>query len=70
MTVFFTTHYMEEADRVANEVAVIDHGNIVAQSTPTALKEKTGCATLEDAFIALTATLFAPKRRTLPTVCG
>jgi ABC-2 type transport system ATP-binding protein len=45
---------MEEADRVANDVAVIDHGNIVAQSTPTELKEKTGCATLEDAFIALT----------------
>ena len=54
VTVFFTTHYMEEADRVANEVAVIDHGTIVAQGTPTALKEKTACATLEDAFIALT----------------
>ena len=31
VTVFFTTHYMEEADRVAGEVAVIDHGKIVAQ---------------------------------------
>ena len=41
VTVFFTTHYMEEADRVADEVAVIDHGKIVAQGSPAALKEKT-----------------------------
>jgi ABC-2 type transport system ATP-binding protein len=54
VTVFFTTHYMEEADRVADEVAVIDHGKIVAQGTPASLKENTGGATLEDAFIALT----------------
>jgi ABC-2 type transport system ATP-binding protein len=54
VTVFFTTHYMDEADRVANEVAVIDHGKIVAQDSPAALKDKTKCATLEDAFIALT----------------
>ena len=54
VTVFFTTHYMEEADRVADEVAVIDHGKIVAQGTPGELKEKTQCKTLEDAFIALT----------------
>jgi ABC-2 type transport system ATP-binding protein len=54
VTVFFTTHYMEEADRVAAEVAVIDHGKIVAQDTPAALKQQTAAPTLEDAFIALT----------------
>jgi ABC-2 type transport system ATP-binding protein len=54
VTVFFTTHYMEEADRVAAEVAVIDHGKIVAQDTPAALKQQTSAPTLEDAFIALT----------------
>ena len=54
VTVFFTTHYMDEADRVADEVAVIDHGKIVAQGPPAELKEKTKSATLEDAFIALT----------------
>jgi ABC-2 type transport system ATP-binding protein len=54
VTVFFTTHYMDEADRVANDVAVIDHGKIVAQATPAELKEKTKSETLEDAFIALT----------------
>jgi ABC-2 type transport system ATP-binding protein len=54
VTVFFTTHYMDEADRVANDVAVIDHGRIVAKAAPGELKERTKCATLEDAFIALT----------------
>jgi ABC-2 type transport system ATP-binding protein len=54
VTVFFTTHYMEEADRVAEQVAVIDHGKIVAQGSPSSLKEKAGAKTLEDAFISLT----------------
>ncbi len=54
VTVFFTTHYMEEADRVAAEVAVIDQGKIVAQGTPSFLKEQTNSASLEGAFIALT----------------
>jgi ABC-2 type transport system ATP-binding protein len=54
VTVFFTTHYMEEAERVAEEVAIIDHGAIVAEGTPAALRERTGAATLEDAFLALT----------------
>lgn len=54
MTVLFTTHYMDEADRVANEIAIVDHGKIVAQGTAAALKANTNTATLEDAFIALT----------------
>ena len=54
VTVFFTTHYMEEAERVADRIAVIDHGRIVAEGTAAALREATGGRTLEDAFIALT----------------
>src|SRR5499427_6460304 len=54
VTVFFTTHYMEEAERVADEIAVIDHGRIVAEGTAAALRQQTGGRTLEDAFIALT----------------
>jgi ABC-2 type transport system ATP-binding protein len=54
VTVFFTTHYMEEAERVADRIAVIDHGRIVAEGTATALRQETGGHTLEDAFIALT----------------
>jgi ABC-2 type transport system ATP-binding protein len=54
MTVFFTTHYMEEADRVADRIAIIDHGKIISQGSPQELKQKTGSALLEDAFLALT----------------
>ncbi|MDI6815819.1 MAG: ATP-binding cassette domain-containing protein [Actinomycetota bacterium] len=54
ITVFLTTHIMEEADRVADKVAIIDHGKIVAQGTPRELKERTGSATLEEAFLTYT----------------
>jgi ABC-2 type transport system ATP-binding protein len=54
VTVFFTTHYMEEADRVADEIAVIDYGKIVARGSPASLKEETQTLSLEDAFIRLT----------------
>ncbi len=54
ITVFFTTHYMEEADRIARNIAVIDHGSIVAQGSSAALKKQTGTETLEEAFLKLT----------------
>ncbi|MBS3910023.1 MAG: ATP-binding cassette domain-containing protein [Actinobacteria bacterium] len=54
ITVFLTTHIMEEADRVADKVAIIDHGRIVAQGTPRELKDRTGSATLEEAFLVYT----------------
>jgi ABC-2 type transport system ATP-binding protein len=54
ITVFFTTHYMDEAERVADEVTIVDHGQIVAQGTPAALKKKARAKTLEEAFIRLT----------------
>jgi ABC-2 type transport system ATP-binding protein len=56
VTVFLTTHYMDEADRVAHRVGVIDHGKLVAQGTPKAIKERTGTESLEEAFLALTGT--------------
>jgi ABC-2 type transport system ATP-binding protein len=54
VTVFLTTHYMEEAERVAHRIAIIDHGKIIAQGTPDELKAQTGTDTLEQAFLALT----------------
>lgn len=54
MTVFLTTHYMEEAERVAQRIAIIDHGKIVIQGTPNELREQTKTKSLEDAFLALT----------------
>ena len=54
VTVFLTTHYMDEADRAASRIAIIDHGKIVALGTSKELKEKTRTESLEDAFLALT----------------
>ncbi len=54
ITIFFTTHYMEEAEKVAQRVAVIDHGRIVAKGSPEELKKQTGKDSLEDAFLSLT----------------
>jgi ABC-2 type transport system ATP-binding protein len=54
VTVFLTTHYMDEADRVAHRIAIIDHGKIVAQGSSQELQQQTGTASLEQAFLALT----------------
>ena len=38
MTVLLTTHYMEEADRLADRLAIVDHGRVVAEGSPDELK--------------------------------
>jgi ABC-2 type transport system ATP-binding protein len=47
VTVFLTTQYLEEADVLADRVAIIDHGRIVAEGTPSALKAEIGRVSLE-----------------------
>jgi ABC-2 type transport system ATP-binding protein len=56
VTVFLTTHYMDEAERVAGRIAVLDHGKIVAIGSPQELKQITAKESLEEAFLALTGT--------------
>jgi ABC-2 type transport system ATP-binding protein len=56
VTVFLTTHYMDEAERVAQRIAIVDHGAIVALGTAAELKEQTGTTSLEEAFLKLTGT--------------
>ncbi len=54
MTIFFTTHYMDEAEKIAQRIAIIDGGRIVAEGSTEELKAKTKTASLEDVFLALT----------------
>jgi ABC-2 type transport system ATP-binding protein len=62
VTVFLTTHYMDEADRVAQRIAIIDHGQIVAQGSSQELKAQTKTDSLEQAFLALTGTTIRDER--------
>lgn len=57
MTIFFTTHYMEEAEKIADRIAIIDHGKIIAMGTATQLKNQTKTNSLEEAFLSLTGSV-------------
>lgn len=54
MTIFFTTHYLDEAEQVAQRIAIIDHGKIVAEGTTKQLTAQTNTKTLEQAYLKLT----------------
>jgi ABC-2 type transport system ATP-binding protein len=57
LTILYTTHYMEEADRLCQRVAIMDGGKIIAMDTPYQLKTQLGPpdkVTLEDVFLKLT----------------
>jgi ABC-2 type transport system ATP-binding protein len=52
-SVLLTTHYLDEADALANRVAVINGGRIIAEGTPAEIKARTATTGLEDAFLEL-----------------
>jgi ABC-2 type transport system ATP-binding protein len=54
MTIFFTTHYLDEAEDVADRIAIIDHGKIVATGSTPELTKQTDTKTLEAAYLKLT----------------
>ncbi len=54
LTIFFTTHYMEEAEKVTEKIAIIDRGKIIAQGSLEELKSRTLASSLEEAFLSLT----------------
>ena len=56
-TVLYTTHYMEEADRLCDRLGIIDHGRLIAEGSPEELKSQVGSpddVTLEEVFLNLT----------------
>jgi len=53
-TIVLTTHYMEEADELCDEVGIIDHGRLIALGSPTDLKDKYHARDIEEVFIQLT----------------
>ena len=54
MTVFFTTHYLEEAEANANRIAIIDHGKLLVLGTTKELLKQTKTKSLEQAYLKLT----------------
>ena len=67
MTILLTTHYMEEADRLAAEVAIIDRGRIVVQGTPEQLKHELAGDTIQ---VSLAEPDDAAARRALERIDG
>lgn len=53
-TVLLTTQYLEEADKLADTIVIIDHGRVVAEGTSNTLKIRAGKATLDEVFLSLT----------------
>ncbi|HXW96634.1 MAG TPA: ATP-binding cassette domain-containing protein [Gemmatimonadales bacterium] len=52
ITVLLTTHYMEEADRLSDRVAIIDHGKVLVTGTPAELKRGIGAETVMEIHVA------------------
>ncbi|MFE5483354.1 ABC transporter ATP-binding protein [Streptomyces sp. NPDC056527] len=59
-TVVLTTHYLDEADALADRLVIVDKGVVVAEGSPAALKARHCVATLQDAFLAITGRGPAP----------
>ena len=60
VTVFLTTHYIEEAEALCDRVAMLSSGHLVDVDTPAHFREKTGLATLEGVFLELTGKRVSP----------
>src|SRR5919199_3647671 len=62
-TILLTTHYLEEAEQLCDEIAFINHGEIVAQGTSSELAETYGVSSLEDAYLELVGRMELSRAR-------
>ncbi|HEY8714789.1 MAG TPA: ABC transporter ATP-binding protein, partial [Candidatus Acidoferrum sp.] len=68
-TIVMTTHYIEEAERLCDRVAIVDHGMVIAQGTPRELKERSGDKTRLEVRLARTEPQEALKNLEGVTEC-
>jgi oleandomycin transport system ATP-binding protein len=75
VTVLLTTQYLDEADELADEIVVIDHGRVIASGSPDELKAKTGSQTLavrpeDESHLSLVTAVVAELTQVTPEVDG
>jgi ABC-2 type transport system ATP-binding protein len=68
LTILITTHYMDEADRLCDRVAIVDHGKLVALDSPMALKNSVPGSNVVEAQFASPPAGFVERLRALPGV--
>jgi sodium transport system ATP-binding protein len=68
--VLFSTHYMDEAERLCDSIAIIVRGKIIAQGSPQELMSRTGKDNLEDAFVTLAGSVEGMERSQLDRLVG
>lgn len=68
ITVLLTTHYMEEADRLSDRVAIIDHGRVLVTGKPADLKRDVGVGTVIQVKLERPEAALATALRNLPSV--
>ncbi len=64
MTILLTTHYLEEADQLAQSLAIVDRGKVVAEGTPEELKRAQGASTLDEVYLRYAGRSFQEADRT------
>jgi ABC-2 type transport system ATP-binding protein len=70
ITVVLTTHYMEEADELCDRLSIVDHGRVLVEDTPQALKNSVGASTLYELDLREPTESLVPLLTALPHVTG
>jgi ABC-2 type transport system ATP-binding protein len=65
MTVLLTTHYLEEADQLAQSLAIVDRGKVVAEGSPEELKRAQGAASLDEVYLRYAGRSFEEADRSI-----